>query len=70
MPRVVSLRETSEMQRKPPYFRGQCQGAVGLVVGTPGVCFCLPLKLLIHKFDMDPRVSPKLGHHPLNRPHA
>ena len=49
MPGVVSLHETSETQRKPSYFRGQCWGAVGLVVGTLEACFCLPLELLIHQ---------------------
>ena len=49
MPGVVSLRETSETQRKPSYFRGQCWGAVGLVVGALGACFCLPLELRIHQ---------------------
>ena len=49
MPGVVSLRELSETQRKPSYFRGQCWGAVGLVVGSLGACFCLPLELRIHQ---------------------
>jgi hypothetical protein len=49
MPGVVSLRETSETQHKPSYFRGQCWGAVGLVVGTLEACFCLPLELRIHQ---------------------
>jgi hypothetical protein len=49
MPGVVSLRETSETQRKPSYFRGQCWGAVGLVVGAFDACFCLPLELRIHQ---------------------
>jgi len=34
MPGVVSLRETSETQRQPLYFRGQCWGAVGLIIGS------------------------------------
>jgi hypothetical protein len=49
MPGVVSLRETSETQSKPSYFRGQCWGAVGLVIGTLGGCFCLPLELRLHQ---------------------
>jgi hypothetical protein len=49
MPGVVSLRENSETQRKPSYFRGQCWGAVGLVVGALEACFCLPLELRIHQ---------------------
>ena len=49
MPGVVSLRETSEIQSKPDYFRGQCWGAAGLLVGTLSACFCLPLSLQIHQ---------------------
>ncbi len=49
MPGVVSLRETSETQSKPSYFRGQCWGAVGALVGTFSACFCLPLNLQIHQ---------------------
>ncbi|MEZ5584444.1 MAG: hypothetical protein R3F37_18290 [Candidatus Competibacteraceae bacterium] len=49
MPGVVSLRETSETQHRPSYFRGQCWGAVGLVVGSLRACFCSPLELRIHQ---------------------
>jgi hypothetical protein len=49
MPGVVSMHEHSETQRKPSYFRGQCWGAIGLVVGTLKGCFCLPLELRIHQ---------------------
>lgn len=49
MPGVVSLRETSETQHKPSYFRGHCWGAIGLVMGTLEACFCLPLELRIHQ---------------------
>ena len=49
MPGVVSLRESSETQHRPSYFRGQCWGALGLVVGSLGACFCLPLELRIHQ---------------------
>ena len=49
MPGVVSLRETSETQRKPSYFRGQCWGALGLVIGSLRGCFCLPLELRLHQ---------------------
>ncbi len=49
MPGVVSMRELSETQRKPSYFRGQCWGGIGLVVGTVWECFCLPLELRIHQ---------------------
>lgn len=48
MPGVVSLRETSETQSKPSYFRGQCWGALGVLVGSLSGCFCLPLHLQIH----------------------
>lgn len=49
MPGVVSIRETSETQSKPSYFRGQCWGAVGVLVGSLSACFCLPLQLQIHQ---------------------
>ena len=49
MPGVVSMRETSETQSKPSYFRGQCWGAVGVLVGSLSACFCLPLQLQIHQ---------------------
>ena len=48
IPGVVSLRETSDTQSKPAYFRGQCWGAVGLLVGTLSQSFCLPLSLQLH----------------------
>jgi len=49
MPGVVSMREHSETQRKPAYFRGQCWGGIGLVVGALQECFCLALELRIHQ---------------------
>ena len=49
MPGVVSMRETSETQSRPSYFRGQCWGAIGLLVGSLSACFCLPLQLQIHQ---------------------
>lgn len=49
MPGVVSLRETSETQSKPSYFRGQCWGAIGVLVGTFSASFCLPLSLHLHQ---------------------
>jgi len=49
MPGVVSLHDHSETQHKPSYFRGQCWGAIGLVVGRLAACFCLPLELRIHQ---------------------
>src|SRR5665811_1537232 len=33
MPGVVSMHEESETQSKPSYFRGQCWGALGLLIG-------------------------------------
>ena len=39
----------STNRTKPSYFRGQCWGAVGLVVGSLMECFCLPLELRIHQ---------------------
>jgi hypothetical protein len=49
MPGVVSLHESSETQTKPDYFRGQCWGAIGGLVGTLENCFCCPLHLQIHQ---------------------
>ncbi len=49
MPGVVSMHEHSETQAKPSYFRGQCWGGIGLVVGALKGCFCLPLELRIHQ---------------------
>ncbi|MGB1258114.1 MAG: transposase [Thiolinea sp.] len=49
MPGVVSQRQLSETQSKPGYFRGQCWGAAGVLVGSISVCFCLPLTLQIHQ---------------------
>ena len=44
---VVSLREISETQSKPNYFRGQCWAAIGVLAGLLSACFCLPLTLRI-----------------------
>jgi hypothetical protein len=49
MPGVVTLRQESETQSKPSYFRGHCCGAVGLLVGSLASPFCLPLALSIHQ---------------------
>ena len=49
MPGVVSMHEESETQSKPSYFRGQCWGALGLLIGTLSACFCCPLQLQIHQ---------------------
>ncbi|MDX1506398.1 MAG: transposase [Spongiibacter sp.] len=61
MPGVVSLHEHSETQRKPSYFRGQCWGALGLVVGTLTGCFCLPLELRIHQGFVHLGQTPQTG---------
>ncbi len=49
MPGVVTLHQDSETQSKPSYFRGQCWGALGIVVGSLAAPFCLPLGLRIHQ---------------------
>jgi hypothetical protein len=49
MPGVVTLHQESETQRKRSYFRGQCWGALGLVVGSLAAPFCLPVGLRIHQ---------------------
>jgi hypothetical protein len=49
MPGVVSLHDHAETQHQPSYFRGQCWGAIGLVVGRLAAGFCLPLQLRIHQ---------------------
>jgi len=59
MPGVVSMRERSETQSKPSYFRGQCWGALGLLVGSIGACFGLPLELRIDQGFVH------LGHEPM-----
>ena len=61
MPGVVSLREHSETPRKPSYFRGQCWGAMGLVVGSLRSCFCLLLDL---------RIPQGFRHLGVDEPHA
>ncbi len=49
MPGVVTIHQESETQSKPSYFRGQCWGALGIVVGSLATPFCLPLGLRIHQ---------------------
>jgi hypothetical protein len=49
MPGVVTIHQESETQSKPSYFRGQCWGALGIVVGSLVAPFCLPLGLRIHQ---------------------
>ena len=43
MPGVVTLHQDSETQSKPSYCRGQCWGALGLLIGSLSAPFCLPL---------------------------
>ena len=49
MPGVVTLRQNSETQSKPSYFRGHCWGAIGLLVGSFANPFCLPITLSLHQ---------------------
>lgn len=56
MPGVVSLHESSETQSKPDYFRSQCWGCIGLLLGSFPACFlapafwvCCPLQLQIQQ---------------------
>jgi len=44
---VVSLRQQSETQSKPSYFRGHCWAVTGLVIGSMAAPYCLPLALCI-----------------------
>jgi hypothetical protein len=46
---VVTLHQNSETQSKPSYFRGHCRGCIGLLIGSFGTPFCLPLHLSIHQ---------------------
>ena len=49
MPGVVTLRQDSETQSKPSYFRGQCWGGLALAVGGMTTPFALPLNLRMHQ---------------------
>ena len=50
IPRVLFRSGFGSTNRtKPSYFRGQCWGAIGLVVGSLRACFCSPLELRIHQ---------------------
>jgi len=49
MPGVVTLHQKSETQTKPSHFRGHCQGAIGLLIGSLEASFCLPLDIRIHQ---------------------
>jgi hypothetical protein len=48
MPGVLSLRQNSETQSKPSYFRGHCWGAIGVLIGSMAAPYCLPLFLVLH----------------------
>jgi len=49
IPGVVTLRQNSETQTKPSYFKGHCWGVIGLLIGNLKSPFCLPLQLSIHQ---------------------
>lgn len=49
MPCVVTLKQHSETQTKPSYFRGHHWGAVGMLLGSMISPFCIPLSLAIHQ---------------------
>jgi len=49
MPGVVTLRQDSETQSKPSYFKGQCWGALALAIGSFSNPFALPLNLRLHQ---------------------
>lgn len=49
IPGVVTLHQESETQSKPSYFRGQCWGALALVVGGVVNPFALPLMFQMHQ---------------------
>jgi hypothetical protein len=49
MPGVVTLKQNSETQTKPSYFRGHFWGAISMLVGTMAAPFSLPLNLRLHQ---------------------
>ena len=49
MPGVVTLKQDSETQSKPSYFKGQCWGALALGIGSFASPFALPLSLQLHQ---------------------
>ncbi len=49
MPCVVTIHQHSETQSKPSYFRGHYWGAIGMLIGSMGAAFCIPLSLGIHQ---------------------
>lgn len=59
MPCVVSLRQYSETQSKPSYFRGHYWGCIGMVTGSIKSSFCIPLSFGIHHGLMHVKDKPK-----------
>ncbi len=49
MPGVCTHHQDSETQTKPAYFRGHRFSAIGLLIGTKLLPFCIPLALRIHQ---------------------
>ena len=49
IPGVVTLHQESETQSKPSYFRGQCWGALAVVMGSHLNPFALPLMFQMHQ---------------------
>lgn len=49
MPGVVTLKQDSETQSKPSYFKGHFWGAISMLVGTLAAPFSLPLSLKLHQ---------------------
>lgn len=49
MPGVVTMRQESETQNKPSYFRGHCWGAITGLAGSLCAPFGIPLELKIHQ---------------------
>ena len=49
MPAVKTLHQDSDNSSKAPYIRGHHFGFVGLLVGTLGKAFCLPLRGQLHE---------------------
>jgi hypothetical protein len=49
MPAVKTLHQDSDNSAKSPYIRGHHFGFVGLLVGSLGKAFCLPLRAQLHE---------------------
>jgi hypothetical protein len=59
MPGVVTLKQDSETQSKPSYFRGHYWGAISMIVGTLAAPFSLPLDLRLHQGSIHIRQKAK-----------